>query len=123
MKIACMKDLGRGHFTTELFEIIGVKDYCHHFIDNLERYMEDVYHDPPLIFAPNTARIRYEPLGVALIFGSWNYPYYVNLKPLIQAIATGNSACIKPSELSPASSAVIQKIVDMYLDPRCYRVM
>jgi aldehyde dehydrogenase (NAD+) len=107
MKEACMKDMGRGHFFTELGEIGGVQEYCHHFIDNLERYMEDVHFDPPIIFAPMTSKIRYEPLGVALIFGSWNYPYYVTLKPLVQAIASGNSACIKPSELSPCTSAVI----------------
>jgi aldehyde dehydrogenase (NAD+) len=66
--------------------------------------MKDIYYDNPLLFAPNVTKIRYEPLGVALIMGSWNYPYYVCLKPLAQAIASGNCAVIKPSELSPASS-------------------
>lgn len=58
-----------------------------------------------------------------MIMGSWNYPYYVCLKPLVQAIASGNCAVIKPSELSPASTEVIVKLVDKYLDPRCYRVI
>jgi len=69
--------------------------------------MAEVYFDPPLFLAPNTNKIRYEPLGVVLIFGSWNYPYYVTLKPLVQSIATGNCAIIKPSEMSPASSALV----------------
>ena len=73
--------------------------------------MSDVYFDPALIFFPNFTKIRYEPLGVALIYGSWNFPYFVTLKPLANAIASGNCAIIKPSEMSPNSSKVIQKIV------------
>ena len=92
-------------------------------MQNLEKYMADAHFDPALAFAPNTNTIRYEPLGVSLIMGSWNYPYFVCLKPLAQAIATGNCAVIKPSELSPNTSAAIQKLVDTYLDPRCYRVI
>jgi aldehyde dehydrogenase (NAD+) len=85
--------------------------------------MRDVYFDPSLIFFPNSTKIRYEPLGVALIYGSWNFPYFVTLKPLANAIATGNCAIIKPSEMSPKSSIIIQKIVQKYLDNDCYRVI
>lgn len=73
--------------------------------------------------APAKSLVRYEPLGVALIFGSWNYPYVVNLKPLSQAITTGNCAVIKPSEMAPASSAVIKQLVDNYLDRDCFQVI
>ena len=69
--------------------------------------MRDVYFDPSLVFFPNSTKIRYEPLGVALIYGSWNFPYFVTLKPLANAIATGNCAIIKPSEMSPKSSSII----------------
>jgi aldehyde dehydrogenase (NAD+) len=85
--------------------------------------MRDVYFDPSLIFFPNSTKIRYEPLGVALIYGSWNFPYFVTLKPLANAIAAGNCAIIKPSEMSPKSSNIIQKIVQKYLDNDCYRVI
>jgi len=85
--------------------------------------MSDVYFDPALIFFPNSTKIRYEPLGVALIYGSWNFPYFVTLKPLANAIAAGNCAIIKPSEMSPKSSSIIQKIVQKYLDNDCYRVI
>jgi aldehyde dehydrogenase (NAD+) len=85
--------------------------------------MCDVYFDPALIFFPNSTKIKYEPLGVALIYGSWNFPYFVTLKPLANAIAAGNCAIIKPSEMSPKSSGIIQKIVQKYLDSDCYRVI
>ena len=69
--------------------------------------MKDVVIDPTIVFTPSSAVIRYEPLGVALIMGSWNYPYFVVIKPLIACIAAGNCAIIKPSELSPNSSRAI----------------
>lgn len=85
--------------------------------------MQDVHFDAPVLLAPNFSRIRYEPLGVALVLGSWNYPYYVCLKPLAQAIASGNCCVIKPSEMSPKAASVIHKLVDKYLDSRCFRVL
>jgi aldehyde dehydrogenase (NAD+) len=44
--------------------------------------MKDDERDTPLMLAPARTFVRYEPLGVVLVFGSWNYPYVVNLKPL-----------------------------------------
>ena len=82
LEASLLKDIGRSEFYTYLGEIKGISDYCDHFINNLDTFAKDVYFDPPLILAPNTNFIRYEPLGVALIYGSWNYPYYVTLKPL-----------------------------------------
>jgi aldehyde dehydrogenase (NAD+) len=78
--------------------------------------MKDVSVDHPLAFAPGKSRIKYEPLGVALIYGSWNYPVFLSISPLVQAITTGNAAVVKPSELAPASSAVIKELVEKYLD-------
>jgi len=85
--------------------------------------MRDDIRDTPLMLAPAKTSVKYEPLGVALIFGSWNYPYVVNFKPLCQAITAGNCAVIKPSEMAPVSSALIYKIVTKYLDPDCYAVI
>lgn len=79
---ACLKDIGRYTFFTKIAEIDGIISHCNHHLGHLDEYMKDVYFDTPLLLAPNTGRIRYEPLGVALVMGSWNYPYYVCLKPL-----------------------------------------
>ena len=83
MTAGCLKDIGRYHFFTQVGEIDGVLSHCEHNLSNLDKYMADVHFDPALAFAPNTNTIRYEPLGVALIMGSWNYPYFVCLKPLV----------------------------------------
>lgn len=123
MEEAVFQDLGRTHFWTELAELTPVLEYCNHHIDNLDDYVKDVDVDPALAWAPSTSKISYEPLGVALIIGSWNFPYFVCLKPLVTCITAGNCAIIKPSELGPCASKVIQIMVDKYLDNRCFRVI
>ncbi|MCA9630689.1 MAG: aldehyde dehydrogenase family protein [Myxococcales bacterium] len=72
---------------------------------------------------PARGRIVPEPLGVALIIGAWNYPIQLSLAPLIGAIAAGNCAVIKPSELAPASSALQKRLIEKYLDRDCVRVV
>ena len=78
--------------------------------------MKDECLNTPLRLAPGSTKVHYEPLGVVLVFGSWNYPYVVTLKPLVQAITSGNCVVIKPSEMGPYSSNAIKKLVDTYLD-------
>lgn len=51
-------------------------------LKHIDKYVKDVCLDTPLMLAPAATMLRYEPLGVVLIFGSWNYPYVVTLKPL-----------------------------------------
>ena len=64
-----------------------------------------------LLFALDDAYIRREPFGVALIIGAWNYPIQLSLGPLVGAIAAGNCAVVKPSELAPATADLIKTLV------------
>lgn len=57
------------------------------------------------------------------MFGSWNYPYVVNIKPLIQAITAGNCTVVKPSEMAPESSRIMKILVEKYLDTDCFVVI
>ncbi|MGE8143533.1 aldehyde dehydrogenase family protein [Novosphingobium sp. NPDC080210] len=59
-----------------------------------------------------SAHVRYQPKGVCLIVAPWNYPVNLSLGPLASALAAGNTAIIKPSELTPATSAIIRQIVE-----------
>ena len=61
--------------------------------------------------------IRPEPFGVVLIIGSWNYPLHISLAPLTGAIAAGNCAVVKPSELSPETANAIAMLLPRYIDP------
>ena len=63
-------------------------------------------------------------MGVVLIIGPWNYPWNLNIVPLIGAIAAGNTCILKPSEVSPYSAAVLEKLFEISgIDKECYRVI
>ncbi len=55
--------------------------------------------------------------------GAWNYPLHLTLAPLAGAIAAGNCAVIKPSEISPHTAEAIEKLLTKYLDPECFQVI
>lgn len=72
---------------------------------------------------PGRGWYKFEPLGVVLIIGPWNYPVYLSLGPLIGALAAGNCAVLKPSEHAPASSALLARLVPEFLDPDAVAVV
>lgn len=65
---------------------------------------------------PGRGWVEYEPYGTVLIIGAWNFPFYLTLGPLVGAIAAGNTVVLKPSEIAPASSALMAELVARYLD-------
>ncbi len=77
----------------------------------------------PLVAFPGRAHIRREPLGVALVLAPWNYPVYLLLTPLAAALAAGNCVVGKPSELAPATSAALARLVPRYLDPAAVTIV
>jgi len=108
---ALHKDLRKSRFEasiTELFFVYGEIDFA---ISNLRSWMSPKRIGKTMSnpFAKN--RIYYEPKGVCLIIAPWNYPFQLVMSPLISAIAAGNCVMVKPSELSPATSKIITKIL------------
>jgi len=77
----------------------------------------------PLNLRPARSRIVREPLGVVLIIAPWNYPVQLLLAPLVGAIAAGNAAVLKPSEVTPHTSAALGQAVADYLDPEAVAVV
>ena len=77
----------------------------------------------PLNQFPGRGWVQYDPLGVVLVIGPWNYPLYLSLAPLVAAVAAGNCAVIKPSEWAPATSALLARLVPEYLDSKAIRVV
>ncbi|MGH0033252.1 MAG: aldehyde dehydrogenase family protein [Myxococcota bacterium] len=69
------------------------------------------------------SRIVREPLGVVLIIAPWNYPVGLLLSPLVGAIAAGNCAVLKPSEVTVHTSALLAKLVPQYLDPAAVAIV
>ncbi|MET8022469.1 aldehyde dehydrogenase family protein [Streptomyces avermitilis] len=71
---------------------------------------------PPHLGDDATAWTQYDPLGVVLVIAPWNYPVQLLLTPMIGALAAGNAVVVKPSELAPATSAVLARLLPRYLD-------
>jgi coniferyl-aldehyde dehydrogenase len=78
---------------------------------NLARWMRRERVVTPLHLQPGRARIERQPLGVAGIISPWNYPVQLALAPALGALAAGNRVLLKPSELTPATSALLQELV------------
>lgn len=72
----------------------------------------------PLLTWPGSARVFPQPYGTALIIGPWNYPFQLLFAPLVGALAAGNCACLKPSELAPHTSAVMAGIIRATFPPQ-----
>ena len=71
----------------------------------------------PLNSLPGKGAIVPEPLGVALVIAPWNYPVQLLLEPVAAALAAGNTVVAKPSELAPATSALLAELIPRYCDP------
>jgi aldehyde dehydrogenase (NAD+) len=80
-------------------------------LKNLREWMQPHVAGTDMVNLPSGSRIFRDPLGVVLIIAPWNYPLQLLLIPLVGAIAGGNCSVLKPSELAPATSAIIEKMV------------
>lgn len=76
-----------------------------------------------LLNFPGKSYIIPEPLGVTLIIGAWNYPYFISLAPVVSTIAAGNTVVLKPSELPASTSQVMAEIINNSFDPSYFTVV
>jgi aldehyde dehydrogenase (NAD+) len=76
-----------------------------------------------LVGQPGRSWIYHEPLGVVVVIGPWNYPIQLVLGPLVGAIAAGNCAVVKPSEVAPATSDLLARHLPRYVSTECVRVI
>ncbi|CAJ1075632.1 aldehyde dehydrogenase family 3 member B1 [Xyrichtys novacula] len=120
---ALHKDLAKPKFEASLSEIDIVINDLHYTINNFSKWMKPEYAGKNLATRLDTCFVRREPLGVVLIIGPWNYPLQILLLPLVGAIAAGNCAVIKPSEVSAATESLIAELIPKYLSQDCYAVV
>ncbi|MDZ8029734.1 aldehyde dehydrogenase [Nostoc sp. DedSLP04] len=113
---ALKTDLHKPEVETYLTEISVIKD-IDYAIKHLQNWTKPQKAAVSWDFFSYSARIYPEPLGVVLIIGPWNYPFQLIISPLIGAIAAGNCAIIKPSEIASHTSDVIAKIIAKHFDP------
>ncbi|KUI60564.1 Beta-apo-4'-carotenal oxygenase [Cytospora mali] len=123
---ALQRDLRKSAYESTFTEIAWVASDCMFMLDHLDKFAKDESLGTPTVpflFKPNNVRVRKEPLGTALIIGTYNFPFQLTMAPLVGAIAAGCTAVVKPSESAPNVAMVIKKIFDNYLDPKSYQVV
>ncbi len=109
---AVAADFGhRSAHETRLAELYIVAAGIAHAQANLRRWMHAERIATPLHLKPGRARILRQPVGVAGIISPWNYPVQLALAPTIGALAAGNRVLLKPSELTPVTSALLRELV------------
>lgn len=110
-------DLGKS--STEAFrtEINFTVREIDHTLEHLDGWLRPESAPVPAHLGDDaTAWTQYDPLGVVLVIAPWNYPLQLLLTPMLGALAAGNAVVVKPSELAPATSAVVARLLPQYLD-------
>jgi aldehyde dehydrogenase (NAD+) len=120
---ALVADLRRTPFEASLFDLAATKGELRHARKHLRRWMRPRRVPAPMSAQPGRAWYQFEPLGVTLIIAPWNYPIHLALTPLIGALAAGNCAVIKPSEITPQCSALLADLLPQYVDPEAVAVV
>lgn len=108
---ALWEDLHKSKEETYLTEIAIVLKEIDFHLDCLKSWVKPKKVSTPIYLKPSSSKIIYEPLGTALIIAPWNYPFQLLFNPLVGAISSGCCAVLKPSEFTPHTSALVQKIV------------
>lgn len=119
---AVEKDLRKSKQEAIIAEVDHLKNDVRGMIYNLDSWVEPEKPGKPLVNMMDKVLIQSEPYGVVLIIGAWNYPFQLTLSPLAGAIAAGNCAIVKPSEVAPASAKLLAELLPQYLDTDCYKV-
>jgi len=114
---ALQEDLGKAPIEAWATELNLVSREIDHMLSKLEAWSKPRRVHVPIQLQPAKARIIPEPLGVVLVIAPWNYPVQLQLLPMASAIAAGNAVIGKPSELAPATSAAMARLVAKYMDP------
>ena len=116
-------DLNKSRFEAYVTEISIVQEEISYTLKHLSKWAKPHRVKTPIAQFPSKCYQYYEPYGVTLIMAPWNYPFQLTLAPLVGALCGGNCAVLKPSNYSPATSAIIKKIISETFDPKYVAVV
>jgi aldehyde dehydrogenase (NAD+) len=111
-------DMRKPRFEAYMSDVGLVYAEIDHALRDLDEWMSVEHVSTPLSIQPATSAVHREPLGVVLIIAPWNYPALLLLSPLVGAIAAGNCAVVKPSEETPNTAVIIERIIAKAFSPR-----
>ena len=120
---ALASDLGKPAQEAWITEVSYVTGDVDHVCKRLSAWAKKRRVATPIVAQPGRSYIQPEPQGTVLIIGAWNYPMQLILAPLVAVLAAGNCAIVKPSELAPATSMLLAKLIPQYLDSQAVSVV
>lgn len=120
---AVKEDLGKSAFESYMCEVGLVLSELSYMIKHTKRYAKEKTVITPLAQFASRSFVKPSPYGTVLIMSPWNYPFLLTIDPLVDAIAAGNTAVVKPSAYSPKTSAVIQELLMECFSPEYVAVI
>lgn len=109
---ALKQDLGKSGYEGFMCEIGLVLSEIRYMLHHIRRFARRKTVHTPLAQFPSHSSTQSVPYGNVLIMSPWNYPFLLSVEPLVDAIAAGNTAIVKPSAYSPATAEVIKKLAE-----------
>ena len=115
---AVQADFGvRSPQLTEIADLFVLRTMLSHTLKALAKWMKPVKVSTPIYLQPSHAYLQRQPLGVVGVISPWNYPVQLALGPVITALAAGNRVMLKPSELTPQTSALMAQLISKAFAP------
>ncbi len=120
---AIYKDFKKSSFENYATELSLIYHEINLAISNLKGWSKRISVSTNMANLPGSSYIIPEPLGVTLTIGAWNNPYQLSLAPVVPALAAGNTAIIKPSELALNTSNIMAKLINENFDSNYFHVV
>lgn len=120
---ALFKDLHKPFFEAYAAEIGFILSEIRFVLKHLPNWSKSKHVSTPIAHQCGKSYIKPEPLGLVFIISPWNYPLQLTLSPLIGAIAAGNCALIKPSEVASHTSSLLAKLIPRYLGEETVKII
>ena len=115
---AVQEDFGvRSPQLTEIADLFVLRTLLSHTLKSLPKWIKPQKVSTPLYLQPASAHLQRQPLGVVGVVSPWNYPVQLALGPVITALAAGNRVMLKPSELTPHTSALMAELIGKAFAP------
>lgn len=109
---AMSHDFGyRSEAESKMLDLLGSMLELDHAIKHVRRWMKPSRRSTELLFISNSIRVIYQPKGVVGVIVPWNFPVYLALGPLVAALAAGNRVMVKMPEVTPATNAVLKRML------------
>ncbi|MDX5339997.1 MAG: aldehyde dehydrogenase family protein [Cyclobacteriaceae bacterium] len=114
---ALWEDFRKPALESALSEIYPVTSEINHTVKNLKKWMKTRSISAPMNMVGTKSYILPEPKGTSLIISPWNYPFNLSIGPLVSALAAGCTTILKPSELTPSTSRLIENMINELFKP------